>query len=151
MLPYIITCHHLYQILSDYIFLYFFTFFLPRLAAPSTLNPLPSTLNSNTHTSFLILSTIQKSPKEMPSSEHRFTESLRWIGTDEPHVAFNFQEVLGANGVIGQPGKMSEVAPFDDFLQEQLPTPLISRHNIKLLLQSKHLMQHPHHRPCKLV
>ena len=45
---------------------------------------------------------MEKPPEEVPGAEEGFTEGFGGIGMDEAHIAFDFQEVLRACGMVGQ-------------------------------------------------
>ena len=70
------------------------------------------------------------------------------------HISPNLQEILFPHTLMRKPSILrkvpTEVTTIQNLCQQQLPTLLIHWHNHLILRQSKHLLQHIHHRPSKL-
>ena len=90
----------------------------------------------------------------MPSTEQRFTKRLCRIISYEVHISPYLQEILLPHTLMRKPSILrkvpTEVTTIQNLCQQQPPTLLIHWYNHLILSQSKHLMQHIHHCPCKL-
>lgn len=93
-------------------------------------------------------------PKEEPCSKQWFTQRLTWIMPYKPHIPQRHTEVamhFPFTFLVPKPIIiLSEVTSTHNLIKKEFPFLLIHRSNHLLLFQSKHLMQHKHHRPCKL-
>ena len=90
----------------------------------------------------------------MPSTEQWFTKRLCRIISYEMHIPPYLQEILLPHTLMRKPSILrkvpTEVTTIQNLCQQQPPTLLIHWHYHLILRQSKHLMKHKHHRPCKL-